>query len=107
MAPLANDPIIPERLMRLFRHIKHQNLSTGNNFIYSSEMILLVQFLATMEAVELLANDPIMLGRPIQSFRDLEHQNPSILSDLLDSARCGQIFSSNFGHQGVSGPTCK
>ena len=66
-----------------------------------------VPFLATREAVAPLANDPFMLGRPIRSFRDLEHQNWSIISDSIDSARCGQIFSSNFGHQGVSGATCK
>ena len=67
----------------------------------------LVPILATRELVAPLASDPIMLGRSIRSFRDLEHQNPSIISDSIDSARCGQIFSSNFGHQGVSGATCK
>ena len=48
---------------------------------------LLVQFLATMEAVAPLANDPIMLGRPIWSFRDLELQNPSIISEDTDRNR--------------------
>ena len=67
----------------------------------------LVPILATKEALAPLANDPIMLRRPIRSFRDLEHQNPPIISDSIDSARCGEIFSSNFGHQGVSGATCK
>ena len=46
-----------------------------------------------MEAEAPLAKDPIMLGRSIHSFRDLEHQNLSIISDSIDSARCGQIMS--------------
>ena len=49
-----------------FRHLKHQNLSTGDDFIYSSGISLLVPFLATREAVALLANDQIMLGTSIQ-----------------------------------------
>ena len=60
-----------------------------------------------MEAVAPLGNDPIMLRRTIWSFKDLEHQNLPIISDSIDSARCGEIFSSNFGHQEVSGATCK
>ena len=31
-----NDPIMSERSMRSFRHLKHQNLSTGDDFINSS-----------------------------------------------------------------------
>ena len=45
------------------------------------------------EEVVPLSNDPIMSKRLIQSFRHLEHQNLSIISDSIDSARCGQIFS--------------
>ena len=72
VAPLANDPIMQERLIQLFRHLKHQNLSTGDDFIYRSGIFLLVLFLATSETVALLANDPIMLGRSIQLFRHLK-----------------------------------
>ena len=79
MAPLANDPIMSGTLIRSFRHLKHQNLSTGDDFIYSSGIIFLVPFLATREAVALLANDPIMSGRSIRSFRHFEHQNLSII----------------------------
>jgi len=61
----------------LFRHLKHQNLSTGDDFIHSSRINFLVLFLATREAVAPLANDPIMLGTSIWSIRHLEHQNPS------------------------------
>ena len=64
-----------------FRHLKHQNLSTGDDFIYSSVIIFLVPFLATREAVALLAKDPIMSGTSILSFRHLEHQNVSIISE--------------------------
>ena len=77
MAPLANDPIMSGTSIRSFRHLKHQNPSTGDDFIHSSGIIFLVALLATMEAVAPLVNDPIMLGRSIQSFRHLEHQNPS------------------------------
>ena len=62
---------------QLFRHLKHQNLYTSNDLIYSSWLILLVPFLAIREAVVLLANDSIMSGTSIQLFRHLEHQNPS------------------------------
>ena len=48
-----------------------------------AEIIFLVLFLATREAVALLANDPIMSGTLIQSFRNLEHQNPSITKYIL------------------------
>ena len=62
MAPLANDLIMLGTSIRSFRHLKHQNLSTGDDFIYSSGIIFLVPFLATMQVVVLLANDLIMLG---------------------------------------------
>ena len=68
---------------------------------------IMVQFLATIEAVVPLANDPIMLRRPIRSFRDLENQNLPNISDFIDSARYGSILIPNFGHQGVSGTTGK
>ena len=60
MSLLANDPIMLGKLIQSFRHLKHQNLSTGDDFIYSSGFI--VPLLAIMEVVVLLANDLIMLG---------------------------------------------
>ena len=81
MSLLANDPIMLGKLIQSFRHLKHQNLSTGDDFIYSSVIIFLVPFLATREAVALLAKDPIMSGTSILSFRHLEHQNVSIISE--------------------------
>ena len=77
MGLLAKDLIISGTLIRSFRHLKHQNLSAGDDFIYSSRIIFLVPFLATREAVVLLANHPIMSGTSIYLFRHLEHQNPS------------------------------
>ena len=76
-APLANDPIMSGTSIRSFKHLKHQNLSTDDDLIYSSGIILLVPFLATREAVAPLANDLIMSGTSIQLFRHLEHKNPS------------------------------
>ena len=69
MAPLANDLIMSGTSIQLFRHLKHQNLSTGDDFIYSSGIFFLVPFMASREAVALLANDLIMLGTSIRSFR--------------------------------------
>ena len=66
-----------KRLIQLFRHLKHQNLSTGDDFIYSSGIILLVPFFATKEAVAPHANDPIMLGTLIRLFGHLKYQNLS------------------------------
>ena len=77
MSLLANDPIMLGKLIQSFRHLKHQNLSTGDDFIYSSGIIFLVPFLTTMEVVALLANDLIMSGTSIRLFRHLEHQNIS------------------------------
>ena len=81
MAPLLNDPIILVRLKRLFRHLKHQNLSTGDGFIHSSGTIFLVSFLATREAVLPLENNPIISGISIQLF--IEYQNLFIISDSI------------------------
>ena len=78
MSLLANDPIMLGKLIQSFRHLKHQNLSTGDDFIYSSGIIFLVPFLATREEVVPLVSDPIMWERLIHSFRHLEHQNLSI-----------------------------
>ena len=69
MAPLANDLIMSGTSIQSFRHLKHQNLSTGDDFIYSSGIFFLVPFMASREAVALLANDLIMLGTSIRSFR--------------------------------------
>ena len=63
---LANDPIMLGKLIQSFRHLKHQNLSTGDDFIYSSGIIFLVPFLATREAVAPLVNDLIILGKQIK-----------------------------------------
>ena len=82
MALLANDPIILGTLIRSFRHLKHQNLSTGDDFIYSSGIIFLVPFLATREVVALLAKDLIMSGTSIRLFRPLEHPNPSSNAEI-------------------------
>ena len=67
------------------RAISVRHVSTGDDFIYSSGIIFLVPFLATMEAVVLLANDFIMSGTSIQLFRHLEHPNLSIISYFIDS----------------------
>ena len=60
MAPLANNTIISERSIWSFRHLKPQNLPTGDDFIYSSGINFLVPFLATKETLAPLTNDPIM-----------------------------------------------
>ena len=52
--PLANNPIMSGRLIPLFRHLKHLNLFTGDDFIHSSKIIFLVKFLVTKEAFVLL-----------------------------------------------------
>ena len=72
-----------------------RHVSTGDDFIYSSGIIFLVPFLATMEAVELLANDLIMSGTSIRSFRHLEHQNLSIMSEDIGRARMVQQLRRN------------
>ena len=72
VAPLANDPMMSGTLIRSFRHLKHQNLSTGDDFIHSSGIILLVPFFATWEAVVPLVNDPIMSVTLILLFRHLK-----------------------------------
>ena len=77
MALLANDLIMLGTLIRSFRHLEHQNMSTDDYFIDRSGIICLVPFLATKVALTILINDTIMLGTLIQSFRHLEHQNPS------------------------------
>ena len=77
---------------QLFRHLKHQNLFTGADFIYSSGIIFLVLFLATREAVALFANDPIMSGTSIRLFRHLKHQNILIISEDIARARMVQQF---------------
>ena len=57
-------------------------MPTGEDFIQSSEIIILIKFLVTREAVVPLANDSIMSGTLIQSFRHLQCPNPSIISDF-------------------------
>ena len=97
MEPPENDLIILETSIRSFRYLKHPNLSTGDDYIYSSGIIFLVPFLATREAVALHANDLIMSGTSIRSFRHLEHQNPSIISEDIGRARSVQQFRRNGG----------
>ena len=65
LAPLANDPIMLGSLIQSYRHLKHQNLSTGDDFINGSGISFLVQVLATKEALAPLANYPIMSERLI------------------------------------------
>ena len=79
MAPLAKDPIMSGRSIPSFRHFKHQNLSTCDDFIHSSGILFLVPFLATREVVALLANDPIMSGRSLRLFKHLECKNMCII----------------------------
>ena len=87
---LANDLIMSKRSIWLFRHLKHQNLSTGDDFIKSSRIIFLVPFLATKEVLAPLTNDPIMSERLIWSSRHLIHQNLSTGDDFICSS--GMIF---------------
>jgi len=90
VAPLASDPIIRGRWIRSFRHLKHQNLSIGNDFISSSGKNVLVPFLATKEALASLTNVPIMLERSTWLCSHHKCQNLSIILDSIDSARCGK-----------------
>ena len=60
LAPLVNDPIMLGGSIRSYRHLKHQNLSTGDDFINGSGIICLVPFLATKELVVPLTSDSIM-----------------------------------------------
>ena len=62
MSLLANDPIMLGKLIQSFRHLKHQNLSTGDDFIYSSGIIFLVPFLATKGALVPIASTPMIVG---------------------------------------------
>ena len=45
----------------MFRHLKHQNLFTGDDLIHNSGITYLVPFLAPKDALTLLANDSIIL----------------------------------------------
>ena len=69
-----------------------RHVSTGDDFIYSSGIIFLVPFLATMEVVALLANDLIMSGTLIELFRHLEHPNLSIIAKNIGRAKSLQQF---------------
>ena len=83
VAPLANNTINSGRSIWSLRHHKHQNLSTGDDFIHKSGMIFLILFLATRELVAPLANDPIMSGRLIQTSRHLECKNYGLFQILF------------------------
>ena len=84
MAPLTNDPIKLGRLIQFFRHLKHLKISTDDNLIFSSGIILLVPFLATREVMVLLANDPIMWDRSKLSLRHFKNINLYFISDSID-----------------------
>ena len=56
LASLANDPIMSGKLIWLFGHLEHQNLSLKVIFSF---------FLATREGVASLSNDPIIFGYSI------------------------------------------
>ena len=71
LAPLTNEPIMSERLIWLFKYLKHQNLSTSDDFISGSGKNFLVPFLATKEELVPLASDPIMSERLILLFKYL------------------------------------
>ena len=86
MASLAKDLIMSGTSIQSFRHLKHQNLSTGDDFIYSSVIIFLVPFLATKEAFALLANVPIISGRSMHSFTHFKHQNLSTGDDSINNS---------------------
>ena len=95
---LANDLIMSGNLIWLLRHLKHQNLSNGDDFIHSSRIICLVPCLATKEALVLLVNDRIMSRRSIQSFRHLECRNPLIISDSIASRSGCKICDTQTEH---------
>ena len=92
MAPLATNPIMSGRSRRLFRHLKHQNMSTSDDIIDSSGKIFLVPFLASEEALTSLAHDPIMSGISVWSFKHLKCQYTSMISDSIDCGRWLQQF---------------
>ena len=77
------------RSIWLFRHLKHQNQSTGDDFKDSSGIIFLVPFFTTNEVLTPLADDSIVLGRSIWSFRHVECQNLSIISE--SKVRAGMV----------------
>ena len=83
MGLLAKDLIISGTLIRSFRHLKHQNLSAGDDFIYSSRIFFLVPYVAIREAVAPPTDDPIMLGRSIWPFRHIEPQNQSVIEIIV------------------------
>ena len=83
VALLSNDHIMSERSIRSFRHLKHQNLSTSDDFIHRSGIFCLDLFSATKEVLALLANDLIMSGTSIWSFRHLKHQNMLTSDDFI------------------------
>ena len=77
------------RLIQSFKHLKHQNLSTGYGLIQSSGIIYLVLFLANKEVLTLFGNGPSMSCRSRRLFRHLKHQN---LFTGLDSIDCSEII---------------
>ena len=49
----------------MFKHLKYQNLSTGDDFIHTRQIIVLVPFLVTKEALSLLTNYPTTVDKII------------------------------------------
>ena len=86
LAPLTNDSIMSGRLLQSFKHLKHQNLSTGDDSIHSSGIICLVQFFTTKKVLAPHSHDPIMSERLIWSLRHLKHQNLSTCDDFIYSS---------------------
>ena len=84
VATLAINPIVSGGSIQLFRHLKHQNMSTSDDNIDSSRKIFLVPFLASEEALASLAHDPIMSGISVRSFKHLKCQYTSMISDSID-----------------------
>ena len=83
MAPLANNPIMSGTLIWSFEHLKHQNLSTGDDFIDGSRIIFLVPFLATRKVVAPLTNDTIMSTRSIRLYTHLDVKIHPIFQILM------------------------
>ena len=65
-----------------FRHIKHQKLSTGDDFIHRKGKFESSIF-GHQGGSGATCSNPIMWGILIRSFRHLEHKNQFIISDFI------------------------
>ena len=68
-----------------YRAFSVRHVSTGDDFIESSEIIFSVPFLAIKETLVALANYPIISERSIWSFRHLKHFSLYTGDDFIDS----------------------